>query len=97
MYLLEALLLDSARNGFFAFSMAASRVLPCSVALNALHNGVFDPAILASRLPLCVVAFVDSATAIEHGPAPSPGRGVGTGAVPGRTMMRSPLTKRSDE
>jgi hypothetical protein len=35
-------------------------------------------------------------TGIEHGPAPSPGHGVETGAVPGRAMMRSPRTKRSD-
>jgi hypothetical protein len=58
LYLLEALRLDSARNGFFrifdvrvpraavprrSWFLRQSQPFPM-VALNALHNGVFDPA-----------------------------------------------------
>jgi hypothetical protein len=65
------------------------------VALNALYNRVFDPAIAHRDVFVCHCPWRWAGpTAIEHGPAFSGDMEVETGALPSRTVMRDPRTKR---
>ena len=107
--MLEALLLDSARDGFFRlfYRLVPRAALPGylgpgdgrgplpKAALNALYNRVFDPAITHRDAFVChCPGRWAGPTAIEHGPAFSGDMEVETGAVPSRTVMHDPRTKR---